>query len=196
MHPVQKEALRAMSSYLAATTPTGFLLLQALFVGFIARLCSCVFSVICYTESKVSSGITDSEKLQILMFLGASDKEEVRLCLCLFCLCLSLFWFLPRSICSFHCVAIFVLSKAKKQREDVLDELRRYAGILPPTRATNDELSNEQAYVLPFQIIECYVALVLASYVVYSNEYIYSGYFLRESCVLRCSSIMNNKCIM
>jgi hypothetical protein len=27
MHLVQKEALRAMSSYLAATTPTGFLLL-------------------------------------------------------------------------------------------------------------------------------------------------------------------------
>ncbi len=27
MHPVQKEALRAMSSYLAATTPTGLLLL-------------------------------------------------------------------------------------------------------------------------------------------------------------------------
>ena len=166
MHPVQKEALRAMSSYLAATTPTGFLLLQALFVGFIARPCSCVFSVICYKESKVSSGITDSEKLQILMFLGASDKEEVRLCLCIFCLCLI---FLPRSICNCHSVVCFVLSKAKKQREDVFDELRRYAGILPPTRATNDKLFNEQAYVLPFQIIACYVALVLANYVIYSK---------------------------
>ncbi len=88
MHPVQKEALRAMSSYLAAKTPTGLLLLLALFFGHSARLC---LSLLCFKEPKVSTGITDSEKLQILMFLGTSDKEEVRLCLCLFCLRLYLF---------------------------------------------------------------------------------------------------------
>ena len=46
----------------------------------------------------------------------------------------------------------FYMLKAKKQREDVFDELRRYAGILPPNHAPCDALLNELADGSPSKV--------------------------------------------